>query len=251
MVMDEKSGITLANIQLAEESINEEMEVLASGIFKAIGDVLKELKIGQIKSLQTHKKQVILYKKKAILVGLICDIDDNTDIYIPKIEKIANLFINATDWEHWCGDVGIFKEIIKKSKKILILSKQEIISLLDKELKQIRRSLPELYGYTLFLGSKPVKKYINENIDDFELTSFLKSDFFSPLHKNIQNTEQLLLKIFQEDYKQSFFVDYEHVSIFIKYYFKDLYVVIFLPGMLDPIADLPTFEEKITKIGVF
>ncbi|TXT63193.1 MAG: hypothetical protein BAJALOKI1v1_770011 [Promethearchaeota archaeon] len=232
MIMNEQSGIIVANIQLAEDSISEDMEGLASGILKAIGSVLKELKIGHIKSLQTHKKQVILYKKK-------------------EIEKITDIFINAINWDTWSGEVSMFNDMIDKAKKLLILSREEIIDLLDKEFRTLIAQNSEVYGFKVVSKGEMVKSFIDTDIENFELSSFLQSDFFSPLNTNIQDIQTLLMKSLEERTKERFFIDYGQISIYIKQYLKDLYIVIFLLGMIDPLMDLPKFEDQITNIGDF
>lgn len=249
--MNQKSGMTIANIQLAEDSISEGMGDLASGTLKAIQDVLNELEIGQIKSFETHKKQVLVHKQGAILIALICDIGDNTEVYIPKLQKIANMFNHAVDWETWCGSIDIFNNAITKAKNLITLSEQEIIEILSKELKELTDSDSEIYGYKLISQSETVGSYIDSNIDDFELTSFLKSNFYAPIDKNIKQIEKIIMNFLNEGTKENFFIDYERISIFLKHYIKGLYAVVFLQGMLDPVSDLSQFEQKIIKIGDF
>lgn len=253
LIMNRKSGMTITNIQLAEDSISESMGDLASGTLKAIQDVLKELEIGQIKSFETNKKQIIVHKKGRILLALISDIGDNTEVFTPKLQKIAALFDSAVDWDKWSGSIDIFNEQIKKAKNLIKLSEKEIIDMLANDLRELTDSTPEIYGYKINSHSEIVESYINPNLDDFELSSFLKSNFYTPINNNISQIKGKLLKLLDDDdsNQQNFFVDYERISVFLKYYLKDLYVVVFLPGLLDPISDLLPLEQKIIEIGEF
>jgi len=251
LIMNRKSGMTITNIQLAEDSISESMGDLASGTLKAIQDVLKELEIGQIKSFETNKKQIIVHKKGRILLALISDIGDNTEVFTPKLQKIAALFDSAIEWDNWSGSIHIFNEQIKKAKNLIKLSEKEIIDMLSNDLRELTDSTPEIYGYKINSHSEIVDSYINPNLDDFELSSFLKSNFYTPINNNISQIEGKILKLLDDSTQKSLFVDYDRISVFLKFYLKDLYAVVFLPGLLDPISDLIPLEQKIIEIGEF
>ncbi|MGV9172723.1 MAG: hypothetical protein ACOC44_07280 [Promethearchaeia archaeon] len=248
-MLNAEVGINLCTLQLAEEGIDEDTGQLASGMIKAIRDILKELKIGKIKNFNTHEKQVIVYKKDAILTALVCDKHENAEIYNPKIRKITEMFNNAVDWDKWGGEMDIFNETIEKTKELVTFSEKEIIELLEKQLVKMVKNT-EMYGFKIFHNSEIVIDYTAE-IDNFELKSLFESNFYSMIKENLQDLEETLLKIGKTNVKKEFFVDYGKLSILIKSYLENLHIVLFLPGMLDPLLGLAKYEKKLQDLGEF
>ncbi|MHA1275217.1 MAG: hypothetical protein ACTSQS_17575 [Promethearchaeota archaeon] len=114
LVIHSESGNNVATIKVAENGFDENEGILMSGVIKAIEDFLNELKIGNIRSFNTHERQVIIYKQKYIFLVLICDEDDDPNMYLTKIEYIANLFNEGVDWTNWYGETTMFDEIKKR-----------------------------------------------------------------------------------------------------------------------------------------
>ena len=194
IVINAEAGINICTLQLAEEGITEDDGQLASGMVKAIRDILEELKVGEIKNFETHQRQVLMYKKDAILTALICDQEDNIEIYNPKIQKITEMFNNVIDWNSWGGEMDIFEETIKKAKKMITLSNDEILNLLEEKLNQLLVQNSEILGYKIIFNSKVVSEEKLDDIEDFEIKSLLDSNFYNMIKNSLQELEISFVK---------------------------------------------------------
>ncbi|MHA1149901.1 MAG: hypothetical protein ACTSR8_16820 [Promethearchaeota archaeon] len=248
VVINSESGNNVATIKLSEEGFDEGEGILMSGVVSAISNFLNELNIGNIRSFKTHQKQVIVYKKKFVLVVLICDENDEPDYYLPKIEYIANLFDNGCDWSNWCGDVSMFGEIIKTATNILVLSDDDLIEYINSSITEIFTSTEIILGYRIIVGGKIEKKQFRD-IEDFELKSLITSEFIEDFSKNhadlIDNIGDLINVM---DLTHSF-IDYDRFSYFVYHFGSILSIVLYLPGKLNPINDIMEINTKLKNLG--
>ncbi|MBD3254023.1 MAG: hypothetical protein GF383_02980, partial [Candidatus Lokiarchaeota archaeon] len=130
--MQEHTGINICTLVLADEgSIDEDIGCLASGMVKAIRDFLKELRFGKIKNFLTHERKVIIYKEGEILTALICDENDNSELYYPKVKKIAEIFNDTIREKEWTGELSVFADAISTSRQLIKLSDKEIVEYIN------------------------------------------------------------------------------------------------------------------------
>ncbi|MFX1501921.1 MAG: hypothetical protein ACFFDH_13235 [Promethearchaeota archaeon] len=247
IVLDIETGVSISTIRLSEEGIDENQGILMAGVVKAIKDFLENLQFGRIKEFHTHDKKVIIGKRDRILAALVCDNNVNVDLFYPKINNIANLFYSAYNWEIWDGGLNIFDEIKHTAKQILTLTEKEIISHLFKSLKIYLSEFSEIYGFKIFHNYE-LKEQFFKKIDDFEISTFLTSDFFKNLEKNQITIIDIISGLINKEELTESYLNYGRFSIYSKSFFGDMFVILLLPGGLNPLSDLPKYQKKLDLI---
>lgn len=250
IILHSESGSNLATIKLSETGIDKGKGMLMSGVVKAIESFLHELSMGQIHSFITHEKKILTYKHGFILVALICDKNDNTELNLPKIKRVAKLFNDHVDWNVWDGEIHIFDNLIEVAKKIFILSDEETISYLNDSLMKMIDIFPEIYGYRLYYNHKKESEYFRES-NDFELVTLLKSKIIDSFVQTQKKITDLTSDFLDSDDIQLAFTDYDRFSIYVYSIAENLTILLFLPGKLDPISDIEKFNKKFQEIGEF
>lgn len=247
IILNARSGITIANIRLAEEGITEKDGILMGGIVKAIRDFLRELEIGDIRTFQTLEKKIVNYIQGDILIALVCDENDNTDLYLPKIKYIAALFDENCDWDDWSGEITQFKKELDIAKTIIHLKDEEVISHISNSMKKVMNATHEIFGYKIIHESKYVNEFFRD-IDDFELSSFFTSDFFQDIIRNHTDLENIISNIIPLNDMVFTSLNYGRFTLFTYQFLEKYIILLFLPGELNPIADLIKYEEKIRDV---
>ncbi len=250
IVMDANAGLNLVNIQMDQGGMDGASGQLASGMVKAIRDFLSELKMGSIKSFHTHQKQILVHKEGNILSVLIADVEDDMEPFSERIIRITNMFNESVDWSKWDGNINIFEPIEEEAKNILSLNDQDIIEHLEEHLLEIIDEHDDVLGYVIVNKEKIVKKNL-DNVSDFELETFLSSNMFEMVIDTVDGLEDVVSNSDLKSLNSETFVDYQKFSIIKRHILNELSMIVILPGLIDPISDLPQYENKLKEIGGF
>ncbi|MHA1195112.1 MAG: hypothetical protein ACTSRH_00090 [Promethearchaeota archaeon] len=250
LIINADTGINLASIKLSETGFEESDGVLISGVVKAIDSFLREVKFGEIRYFITHQKKVIIYIQDSILLALICDKEENENLYIPKLELIGKKFSSLINWDNWNGEINIFESQLEFVKKILSLTVDEVIEHLNNCLTELSEKHPEIYGYRINL--KLVKKVEKlDNIEDFELSNFISSNFFEDVIINQQELSKIFLNSLNSDNFDLHLIDYGRFSIYVIPYIYDILVIIFLQGNILPLEIESLYYDQMKKLSGF
>ncbi len=250
IIMDDKAGINLVHIKLNESGIDDLTSQLASGMVKAIRDLLTELKMGTIKSFETHEKQILVSKQDPILAALIVDIEDDIDPLTNKLKEITKLFSENVDWDTWNGNTARLDPLKQKAKEIIKLQDEEIIEHLEEHMTDFMKTNSQIFGFKIINQGKVVKEDLS-NISDFEIKTFLSSNMFPMISENVTELEKILGESnIKGDIAQTY-VDYQKFSILYRHIRSHIILLTIIPGMLDPIVDLPEYQSILQEIGGF
>lgn len=250
IVINVESGINIATLKLAEEGLHVDYGHLMSGVVKAIKDLLEELELGSIETFSTQEKRVVIYKEGLILVALVCDDEDNYDIYLPKLRYVANLYHSHCDWENWCGEMNMFDELKQPAKDIFRLSDEEIIKHIKSDMKELMVGNPQIYGFKIEKEAKTIEEAFRD-IDDFELSSLFTSNFINDLLIKREKYKNLVNLLMPKEDIWDAYLNFGRFSIYSRKILGNLYINVFLPGELNPLKDLDEYALKLKEVSSF
>ncbi len=119
-ILVEESGISIGNLNLSDEKLDDiEADLLSSSI-KGIIDFFKSTPFGEIDTFKFMDKSMKIIRKKILLFALVYDKDTDMNLYNPKLEIIAEMFENSIDWCKWYGNISQFKDLLEDTKQILL-----------------------------------------------------------------------------------------------------------------------------------
>lgn len=250
IIINSESGINLANIILSEKGISDDNTQLMSGILKAIESFLKELDMGDIKAFNTHNRKVMIYQEGEALLGLIMDEEDDPKLYEPKLQYLGDLFGNNCKWENFCGDIDIFEEEVELAKTVMALSDDEIVGHLEKSMMAFIETNEITLGYKI-TNKRDTKASKFKEIEDFELSTFLKSELSHSILENHDLLESILSNVEGVGSFEVSFIDYGKFSILIRHYVSEIHIILFLPGKLNVLKDVNSLIRSIKELGVY
>lgn len=250
IIINSESGINVANIILSEKGISDDNTQLMSGILKAIESFLKELSLGEIKTFNTHNRKVLISQAGVVLAALILDENDDSELYLPKLQYVSDLFGNSCKWENWCGEIDIFTEEIELAKKVFTLTDDEIIKHLEESLYEFIRNENKVIGFKIINNGKTVISFFKD-LEDFELQTFFQSEISNSIMDKHDDIEKILTKVGGAGLFEESFIDYGRFSIFVKHYITEFHILLFLPGKMDILKDLEPIIRSINIMGVF
>ncbi len=118
-ILEKESGISIGNINLSEETYDEQEADLISSSIKAIQDFFQTMKFGEIENFQFLDKSINIMRKTSIILAIVSDKGTNLAPYQPKLELISVMIEKSMDWFKWDGNVSKFKDILSSAKQIL------------------------------------------------------------------------------------------------------------------------------------
>jgi len=121
LIIEKETGVSIGNVSLTGKDYDEEKTDFLSASIKAIQEFFKHMDFGELETFQFLEKKIIIYRKKRIIMLLICDKDTDLSFYWPKLELISMMFEKSIEWGGgWDGNVSKYKEFIKVSKEVLL-----------------------------------------------------------------------------------------------------------------------------------
>ena len=121
IILEKETEISIGNVNLAGKDYDEKKADFLSASVKAIQEFFKEMDFGELETFQFFEKKIMIHRKKAIFMLLICDKDTNLNLYWPKLELISTMFEKGIEWSGgWDGNVSKYQEIVKVSKEVLL-----------------------------------------------------------------------------------------------------------------------------------
>jgi len=121
IILEKETGISIGNVNLTGKDYDEKKTDFLSASVKAIQEFFKEMDFGELETFQFLEKKIIIYRKKSIIMLLICDKDTNLNLYYPKLELISIMFEKGIEWSGgWDGNVSKYQEFVNVSKEVLL-----------------------------------------------------------------------------------------------------------------------------------
>ena len=119
-ILVSESGISVGNLNLSEEKLDDIQADLLSSSIKGIIDFFNSTPFGDIDTFQFMDKSMKIIRKEQLMFVLVYDRDTEMMLYNSKLEIVAEMFENSIDWCSWYGNVSQFKDLLIEAKQILL-----------------------------------------------------------------------------------------------------------------------------------